>query len=57
VSHQVRGRGHVVVLVDGRQRRPHDVPNGGRVTVLLPGRLLRRGLCHDLLRFRDPADP
>jgi hypothetical protein len=47
----------VVVLVDGRQRRPHDVPNGGRVTVLLPGRLLRRGLCHDLLRFRDPADP
>jgi hypothetical protein len=30
VLHQVRGGGQVVVLVDRRHRRPHDVGDGGR---------------------------
>jgi nicotine blue oxidoreductase len=52
IPHEVCGRGHVVVPFYRRHRRPHDVGDVGRGRRRRHGRLLRRGVCHDLLRFR-----
>lgn len=52
VLHQIRSRGHMIVLVHRRGRWPHNVRDGGRDTPRLCRRLMRSGFCHDLLRSR-----
>jgi hypothetical protein len=51
VLHQIRGRSHVIVLVDGRQRRPDDVCDGGRIGSQVKRRFLRGDAGHSLLHF------